>query len=95
MSLPRQLSKYKQGHSKTIQIPLNTQFMFFLNNNKNKSFKSADIPATSQGIEFLTMSSLNGPSALQKLVSKRRLAMINMSDNGKIPIQQNYTNVEP
>ena len=25
--------------------------MFFLNNNKNKSFKSADIPATSQGIE--------------------------------------------
>ena len=38
------------------------------------------------------MSSLNGPSALQMLVSKRRLAMINMSDNGKIPIQQNYTN---
>ena len=30
--------------------------------------------------------------ALQKPTSKRRLAMINMSDNGKIPIQQNYTN---
>ena len=41
------------------------------------------------------MSSLNGPSVLQKLVNKRWLAMINMSDNGKIPIQQNYTNVEP
>ena len=38
------------------------------------------------------MSSLNGPMALQKPTSKRRLAMINMSDNGKIPIQQNYTN---
>ena len=38
------------------------------------------------------MSSLNGPSALQKLVNKRWLAMINMSDNGKILIQQNYTN---
>ena len=38
------------------------------------------------------MSSLNGPSALQKPVNKRRLAMINMGDNGKIPIQQNYTN---
>ena len=35
-----------------MQIPLNTQFMFFLNNNnKNKSFKSADIPTTSQGTE--------------------------------------------
>ena len=43
----------------------------------------------------LTMSSLNGPSALQMLVSNRRLAMINMSDNGKIPIQQKYKNVEP
>ena len=51
MSLPRQLSKYKQAHSKKIQIPLNTQFMFFLNNNKKKSFKSVDIPATSQGTE--------------------------------------------
>ena len=52
MSLPRQLSKYtslitlKQAHSKAIQISLNTQFMFFLNNNKNNSFKSANIPAT-------------------------------------------------
>ena len=40
------------------------------------------------------MSSLNGHNVLQKLFSKRRLAMINMSENGKIPIQQNYTNVE-
>ena len=40
----------------------------------------------------LTMASFNGPSELQKLVSKRRLAMINMSGNGKIPIQQNHTN---
>ena len=31
------------------------------------------------------MASLNRPSELQKPVSKRRLAMINMSDNGKIP----------
>ena len=37
------------------------------------------------------MASLNGPSELQKPVSKRRLAMINMSDNEKIPIQQNHT----
>ena len=43
----------------------------------------------------LTMSSLNGPSALQKLVNKHRLAMINISDNIKIPNQQKYTNVEP
>ena len=40
----------------------------------------------------LTMASLNGPSELQKPISKSRLAMINMSDNGKIPIQQNHTN---
>ena len=65
--------------------------MFSLNNNKSKSFKSADILSTSQ-VPRLTVSSLNGPMALQKPTSKRRLAMINMSDNGKIPIQQNYTN---
>ena len=40
----------------------------------------------------LTMSSLNGLSALQKPVSKCRLAMINMNDNGKTPIEQHYTN---
>ena len=38
------------------------------------------------------MDSLNGPSGLQEPVNKRRLAMINMSDNGKISIQQNHTN---
>ena len=37
------------------------------------------------------MSSLNGPSAFQKLVSKHRLVMIKMSDNGLIPTQQKYT----
>ena len=38
------------------------------------------------------MASLNGFSELQNPVNKRRLAMINMSDNGKILIQQNHTN---
>ena len=38
------------------------------------------------------MASLNGLSELQNPVSKRRLAMINMSDNGKILIPQNHTN---
>ena len=38
------------------------------------------------------MASLNGLSELQDPVSKRRLAMINISDNGKILIQQNHTN---
>ena len=38
------------------------------------------------------MASLNGLSELQNPISKRRLAMINMSDNGKILIQQNHTN---
>ena len=38
------------------------------------------------------MASLNGLSELQNPVSKRRLSMINMSDNGKILIQQNHTN---
>lgn len=31
------------------------------------------------------MSSLYGPGELQKPVSKRRLAVINMGNNGKIP----------
>ena len=40
-----------QAHSKAIQIPLNTQFMFFLNNKKKNSFKNADIPATCEDTE--------------------------------------------
>ena len=38
------------------------------------------------------MASLNGLGELQNPISKRRLAMINMSNNGKILIQQNHTN---
>ena len=94
MSLPRQLSKYKQVHSKTIQISLNTQFMFFLNNKKTNLLKVL-IYMQLLKVLRLTMSFLNGPSVLQKLVNKCRLAMINISDNIKIPIQQKYTNVEP
>ena len=30
------------------------------------------------------MASLNGPSELQKPISERRLAMVNMGDNGKV-----------
>ena len=65
--------------------------MFFLKNNKNNSFK---MPIYLQLVKVLrlTMASLNGPSELQKPIIKHRLAMINMSNNGKFSIQQNRTN---
>ena len=95
MSLPRQLSKYKQVHSKTIQNSIEYPIYVFPKQQQKKNLLKVLIYLQLLKVLRLTMSSLNGPSALQMLVSKRRLAMINMCDNGKIPIQQKYKNVEP
>ena len=96
MSLPRKLSKYKQAHLKTIQNSIEYPIYVFPKQQKKKNLlKVLIIYLQLLKVLRLTMSSLNGPSVLQKLVSKCRLTMINMSYNVKIPIQQKYTYVEP
>ena len=97
MSLLRQLSKYKL-HSSLLNKPKSNTYSIeypihvFPKQQLRTTLLKVLIYLQLVKVLRLTMASLDGPSELQNLVSKRRLAMINMSDDGKIPIQQNHTN---